>query len=190
MTASQIVLALQTLRSRILSPLSANVITVGIIRGGDRNNIIPAEVYLEGTIRTFDTGRSRTRSKSACATSSTGRRRRRTRLSSSSFDRSHPLTKNDLPLTDRMVPTLQRIVGKENVSVVPPETGAEDFSFFSNLVPGFYYKLGVVPEGSRRVATTRRRSMLMTRRCRSGFAPSARSCSTTWRLARADPGIP
>ena len=145
-TASQIVLALQTLRSRILSPLSANVITVGIIRGGDRNNIIPAEVYLEGTIRTFDpavqdTLEQRMRdifdgtTKAAHATFEL------------SFDRSHPLTKNDLPLTDRMVPTLQRIVGKDNVSVVPPETGAEDFSFFSNLVPGFYYKLGVVPEG-------------------------------------------
>ena len=145
-TASQIVLALQTLRSRILSPLSANVITVGIIRGGDRNNIIPAEVYLEGTIRTYDpavqdTLEERMRdifdgtTKAAHATFELA------------FDRSHPLTKNDLPLTDRMVPTLQRIVGKENVSVVPPETGAEDFSFFSDLVPGFYYKLGVVPEG-------------------------------------------
>jgi len=145
-TASQIVLALQTLRSRILSPLSANVITVGIIRGGDRNNIIPAEVYLEGTIRTFDpavqdTLEQRMRdifdgtTKAAHATFEL------------SFDRSHPLTTNDLTLTDRLVPTLQRVVGKENVAVVPPETGAEDFSFFSNLVPGFYYKLGVVPEG-------------------------------------------
>ena len=144
-TASQIVLALQTLRSRILPPLSANVITVGIIRGGDRNNIIPAEVYLEGTIRR-SIRPSRTRSRSACATSSMGRRRPRTRPSSClrpspSIDEERP------PLTDRMVPTLQRVVGKENVSVVPPETGAEDFSFFSNIVPGFYYKLGVVPEG-------------------------------------------
>ena len=46
-----------------------------------------------------------------------------------------------------MVPSLQRVVGKENVGVAPPETGAEDFSFFSNIVPGFYFKLGVVPEG-------------------------------------------
>jgi amidohydrolase len=145
-TASQIVLALQTLRSRILPPLSGNVLTVGIIRGGDRNNIIPAEVYLEGTIRTFDTAIEDTleqrmrdifdgTTKAAHATFEL------------SFDRSHPLTKNDLALTDRMVPTLQRIVGKDNVSVVPPETGAEDFSFFSNLVPGFYYRVGVVPEG-------------------------------------------
>jgi amidohydrolase len=145
-TASQIVLALQTLRSRILPPLSSNVVTVGIIRGGDRNNIIPAEVYLEGTIRTFDTGIQDTleqrmrdifdgTTKAAHATFEL------------SFDRSHPMTTNDRALTDRLVPTLQRVVGKAEVVVAPPETGAEDFSFFSNIVPGFYFKLGVVPEG-------------------------------------------
>jgi amidohydrolase len=145
-TASQIVLALQTLRSRILPPLSANVVTVGIIRGGDRNNIIPAEVYLEGTIRTFDTEIQDTleqrmrdifdgTTKAAHATFEL------------SFDRSHPLTTNDRALTERLVPTLQRVVGKDDVVVAPPETGAEDFSFFSNIVPGFYFKLGVVPEG-------------------------------------------
>ena len=64
-----------------------------------------------------------------------------------SSTRSHPLTTNDLKLTERLVPSLHRVVGKENVTVVPPETGAEDFSFFSNIVPGFYFKLGVVPEG-------------------------------------------
>lgn len=145
-TAAQIVLALQTLRSRILPPLSPSVLTVGIIRGGDRNNIIPAEVYLEGTIRTFDTAVADTleqrmrdifdgTTKAAHATFEL------------SFDRSHPLTTNDPALTERMVPTLQRVVGKEHVDVAPPETGAEDFSFFSNIVPGFYFKLGVVPDG-------------------------------------------
>ena len=42
---------------------------------------------------------------------------------------------------------VERAFGKSNVTIAPPETGAEDFSFFSNLVPGFYFKLGVVPEG-------------------------------------------
>ncbi len=145
-TASQIVLALQTLRSRILPPLSANVITVGIIRGGDRNNIIPAEVYLEGTIRTFDTSIEDTleermrdifdgTTKAAHATFEL------------KFDRAHPLTTNDRALTNCMVPTLQRVAGKENVGIAPPETGSEDFSFFSNIVPGFYFRIGVVPQG-------------------------------------------
>ena len=53
-TASEIVMALQTIRSRVLSPLSENVITVGIFRSGERHNIIPESVELGGTIRTFD----------------------------------------------------------------------------------------------------------------------------------------
>jgi amidohydrolase len=145
-TASQIVLALQTIRSRILPPLSANVVTVGLMRGGDRNNIIPADVEFEGTIRTFDKEtldlvETRMReifdgyTKAAHATFEL------------KFDHLAPLTSNDRALTDRLVPTLQRAVGKSEVMVVPPETGAEDFSFFSDIIPGFYFKLGVVPDG-------------------------------------------
>ena len=140
-------LALQTLRSRILPPLSANVITVGIIRGGERNNIIPAEVYLEGTIRTFDTAIQDTleermrdifdgTTKAAHATFEL------------SFDPSPPVDDERSPRSpSAWSPSLQRVVGKENVGVTPPETGSEDFSFFSNIVPGFYFRVGVVPEG-------------------------------------------
>ena len=52
--ASQVVLALQTIRSRNMSPIDAGVVTVAIIRGGERENIIPGEVHLAGTVRTFD----------------------------------------------------------------------------------------------------------------------------------------
>jgi amidohydrolase len=145
-TASQIVLALQTIRSRVLPPLTGSVVTVAVIRGGDRNNIIPAEVELEGTIRTFDnqvldTVEARMRdifdgiTRSAHATFEI------------EFDRSHPMTVNDDALTTRLLPTLERVVGKAEVVRVPPETGAEDFSYFSAIVPGFYFQLGVVPEG-------------------------------------------
>ncbi|MGH9895546.1 MAG: amidohydrolase, partial [bacterium] len=92
--ASQIVLALQTIRSRNLPPLTPSVLTVGIIRGGTRNNIIPGEVELEGTIRTFD-----------MAVQDTVETRMReifdgvTRASRASFslefDRSNPVTVND-----------------------------------------------------------------------------------------------
>ncbi|HEY7501429.1 MAG TPA: amidohydrolase [Vicinamibacterales bacterium] len=145
-TSAQIVLALQTIRSRVLPPLSGNVVTVGIFRGGDRNNIIPGEVALEGTIRTFDKEtldivEQRMReifdgiTKSAHATFELA------------FDHLAPLTSNDRALTERLVPTLERIAGKSEVLVAPPETGAEDFSFFSDIIPGFYFELGVVPAG-------------------------------------------
>jgi amidohydrolase len=145
-TAAEIVMALQTIRSRVLSPLSDNVITVGIFRAGERHNIIPESVELGGTIRTFD---------DAVLDAIEARMRDIfdgvTRAAHASFeisfDRSHPMTVNNPELTARMVPTLERLVGPENIREVPPQTGAEDFSYFANVVPGFYFALGVVPEG-------------------------------------------
>ena len=145
-TASEIVMALQTIRSRVLPPLSDNVITVGIFRSGERHNIIPETAELGGTIRTFNdqvlaTIEQRMRdifqgvTQAAHATFEL------------SFDHGHPMTVNDPALTAQMVPTLERIAGKDNVSEVPPITGAEDFSYFANLVPGLYIQLGVVPPG-------------------------------------------
>jgi amidohydrolase len=145
-TAAEIVMSLQTIRSRVLSPLEDMVITVGIFRAGDRHNIIPETVELGGTIRTFrnevlETIEGRMRdifdgiTRAAHATFKL------------EFDRSHPMTVNDHDLTAQLVPTLERIAGKENVRLVPAQTGAEDFSYFSNLVPGFYFALGAVPPG-------------------------------------------
>jgi len=145
-TASEIVLAIQTIRSRMLSPLSDNVITTGIFRSGERHNIIPESAYLGGTIRTFDdatleTIEARMReifdgyTKAAHATYEL------------SFDTGHPMTVNDAGLTAELVPTLERLLGKDKVRLAPPITGAEDFSYFSRVVPGFYFRLGVVPDG-------------------------------------------
>jgi amidohydrolase len=146
--ASEVVLALQTIRSRNLDPLTPSVLTVGVIRGGTRHNIIPAEVELEGTIRTFetsvqDTVEARMREIFAGITRSA-----RAEFSLE-FNRSHPVTVNDSTLTSRMAPTLERVLGKSNVRQRPPITGAEDFSYFANQVPGFYFFLGAVPPGKK-----------------------------------------
>ena len=145
-TASQIVLALQTIRSRNLPPLSDNVITVGVMRGGDRHNIIPGEMELQGTIRTFDsevqeTIERRMQEIFKGITQSAGA------TYSLEFDRSHPLTSNDTALSQRFLPVIQRVVGRRNVRLRPPDTGAEDFSYFAQQVPGFYIAIGAVPEG-------------------------------------------
>jgi amidohydrolase len=145
-TASAIVMALQTIRSRVLPPQSANVITTGIFRSGERHNIIPENAMLAGTIRTFDdamlaTIETRMReifdgyTKAAHATYELN------------FETGHPMTVNNAELTARLVPTLERLVGKDRVRLAEPITAAEDFSYFSQLVPGFYFRLGVVPEG-------------------------------------------
>ncbi|MBM4219050.1 MAG: amidohydrolase [Gammaproteobacteria bacterium] len=144
--ASGIVMALQTIRSRVLPPLSDNVITVAIFRSGERHNIIPESATLAGTIRTFDdetlaTIEARIReifdghTKAAHATYELD------------FHTGHPMTVNDAELTARLVPTLERLLGRDRVRLAPPITGSEDFSYFSQLVPGFYFRLGVVPEG-------------------------------------------
>jgi amidohydrolase len=144
--ASEVVLALQTIRSRNLPPLTPSVVTVGIIKGGNRSNIIPAEVELEGTIRSFeapvqDTIETRMREIFDGVT-----RAYRARFTLE-FDRTHPVTINDTLLAARLVPTIQRVLGKANVQRRQPSTGAEDFSYFAQEVPGFFFHLGAVPVG-------------------------------------------
>lgn len=145
--ASQAVLALQTIRSRNLSPFEPSVVTVGMIRGGERNNIIPAEVEMQGTVRTFD----------PAVQDAIERRMREildgvTRAGGGSYtlqyDRITPVTVNHRGLSDRMRPTMVRLMGEANVLDVAPTAGAEDFAFFSNTVPGFYYRLGTVKPGT------------------------------------------
>lgn len=140
--ASQAVLALQTIRSRNIDPIQPGVVTVGIIRGGERNNIIPMEVYLEGTVRTFDD-----------EIQDMVERRMREILEGIAqaaggsvefqYNRGYPVTVNDPALAERMHGALVATVGEDKVEITPPVTGAEDFSYFAREVPGFYYWLGV-----------------------------------------------
>ena len=145
--AAQAILSLQTIRSRNLSPFEPSVLTVGVVRGGERFNIIPADVTLMGTVRTFDVR----------VQDQVERRMRDildgiTRAGGGTYDmdyhRTTPVTVNHRELSDRMRPTLTRLMGAQNVPDVPPTTGAEDFAFFSNAVPGFYYRLGTVKPGT------------------------------------------
>ena len=145
--AAQAVTALQTIRSRNLSPLAPSVVTVGMIRGGTRFNIIPGEVRLEGTVRTYD----------ADVQDTVERRMREildgvTRAGGGSFeleyDRITPVTINDETLTERSVPSLRAALGDGNVVESTPWMAGEDFSFFANEVPGFFYMLGTLADGT------------------------------------------
>ncbi|HSU16668.1 amidohydrolase [Longimicrobium sp.] len=145
--AAQAILALQTIRSRNLSPFEPSVLTVGMVRGGERFNIIPSDVTLMGTVRTFDPR----------VQDEIERRMREildgvTKGGGGTYDmeyqRTTPVTVNNRELSDRMRPTMVRLMGAQNVLDVPPTTGAEDFAFFSNAVPGFFYRLGTVKPGT------------------------------------------
>lgn len=145
--AAQVVTALQTIRSRNLHPLQPSVVTVGIFRGGERFNIIPAEVHLEGTVRTYDPEvrdqvEKRMNELVAGITSAYGG------TYDLNYDRGTPATINNLELTKKMVPTLYKVMGKENVLEIEPTMGGEDFAYFANEVPGFFYRLGMVKPGT------------------------------------------
>ena len=163
---AETVLALQTIRSRNLPPLEPSVITVGIFRGGERFNIIPGEVMLEGTVRTYNEN----------VRDEVERRMREivdgiTRANGATFEidykRNAPATVNDPALSKAVQPLLERAVGAGNVKIVEPSMGGEDFAYFANEVPGFYYRLGV--------ASTRKRLMP----CSGQIAPSKPAKPTT-----------
>jgi amidohydrolase len=147
-TAAQFVQALQTIRSRSLSGHEPGVVTIGSIHGGQRHNIIPAEVTLMGTIRTFRPEMSalaeaRLRAILKGVTEAAGATGEVVR-----YERGAPATINHVQLTRDSVPALERAVGKQRVTRIPPAMGSEDFSFFANEVPGFFYRLGQVKPGT------------------------------------------
>jgi amidohydrolase len=145
--AAQVVLGLQTIRSRTIDPLEPAVVSVGIVRGGERFNIIPADVYLEGTVRAFSTG-----------VQDTAERRMReildgiTHAAGAGYDfsyvRQNPYTYNDPALTSWAHDSLVRALGEAQVVDLPPTMAAEDFAWFAQQVPGFYFRLGTVEQGT------------------------------------------
>ena len=146
--ATEVVGAFQTIRSRSLSPLEPSVVTVGIIRGGERFNIIPEEVHLEGTVRTYnpevqDMVEQRMNKILEGITLAYGG------SFELNYDRGTPAMINDPELSKQMIPTMERVVGKDNLKMMDPVMGGEDFAFFANEVPGMYYRLGVVKPGTK-----------------------------------------
>ena len=145
MIGSQIMAGLQTIISRQTDlTKAAAVITVGSFHSGNRGNIIPEIAEMEGTIRTFDKEMQKSLhakirltaekiAESAGATAEV------------TIEIGSPVTFNDPKLTAMMAPTLQRTVGIDNAKVIPATTMAEDFSFYQEKVPGFFFFLGAYP---------------------------------------------
>lgn len=146
-TAAQIINNIQTIVSRNLELTNqAAVVTVGQIHGGVRNNIIPEEVYMEGTIRTLDTD-MRAKLFSRLETIVTKTAEANGAEAILDIREGYPVTYNDPELTTMMVPTLKAVAGSENVYYFNAVTGAEDFSFFQEQVPGLYFVIGGLPPG-------------------------------------------
>lgn len=140
--AAQIVLGLQTITSRQMDLTRApTVVSVGSIQGGVRNNIIPNEVKMIGTIRALDDAmrrdiHERVKRTATLIAESAGA------TAEVSIDLGYGITYNDPSLTQQVLPTLKRVTGTERVVQIPPITGAEDFSFYAQEAPGFFFFLG------------------------------------------------
>ncbi len=145
--ASQAVMALQTIRSRNLRPLDPAVLTVAMIRGGQRQNIIPEEVEMRGTVRTFD-GRVQDLIERRMREILEGVTRSAGATYVLEYERGYPVTVNDRALTSATLPSLVRAVGEKNLLLDEPRTGAEDFSFLAGETPGFFYFLGGLKPGT------------------------------------------
>ena len=146
-TSAQMIMAIQTIVSRELKLIDdAAVVSIGSIHGGNRSNIIPSEVEMVGTIRTLNKAarehiyEALPRKVKAIAESMGAEAELTLPL-----DYYYPITYNDPELTKQMLPTMQRTAGIEHTLLSKPVTGAEDFSFFQEQVPGLYVWVGGKP---------------------------------------------
>jgi amidohydrolase len=146
-TAAQFIEMLQTIRSRNLAGDEPAVLSVDVISGGSRHNIIASDVTLKGTIRTF-TPEARAKIEARFRAILKGV----TEAAGATYEvvqyTGIPATINNPGLTRESLPALERVVGKSNLKVLPPAMASEDFSYFANVVPGFFYRLGQVKAGT------------------------------------------
>ena len=142
LAAASIIQGLQTIISREAELTKEGaVITVGMINAGIRSNIIPESAKLVGTIRTLDYDMQKfinDRMKEMVPAIAKVHRAEAT----IDIAKGLPITYNHIELTEKMLPTLQRIAGAEKVVNMNATTGAEDFSFYQQKIPGLYFFLG------------------------------------------------
>ena len=150
MISSQIVSAFNTIVSRKLDIRNLPVvISVGSVHGGVRSNIIPNEVVMEGTVRTYDP-----EMREKIITEMTTLAKSTAEMNGGSAEviipngSNYPVTINDPDLTARVLPILKNVVAsKEYLVRTDRSTGAEDFSYYAQEVPGFFFFLGVTEQG-------------------------------------------
>jgi len=144
---SQIVMGLQTIASRQIDITKVPaIITVGSIHGGNRGNIIPDSVVMQGTVRTYDEAMRKDIQDRIRRTAEAIARSAGATASVEFVTPNYPVTINDPALTERMLPTLQRVAGDRQVLLAGLQTPSEDFSYFQQKIPGLFIYLGIVPK--------------------------------------------
>jgi amidohydrolase len=149
LVSAQIINNLQSIVSRNINVTeNPAVVTIGVIKGGTRFNIIPENVVMDGTLRYFTAADEKTlKDNVRRIATKTAEAYGATADVKIPYSNQYPVTYNDPVLTAKMLPTLEASAGKENVLLKPPVTGAEDFSFYQQKVPGLFFFLGGMPKG-------------------------------------------
>jgi amidohydrolase len=143
--ASEAVMALQMIKSRQTNTRQPLVISIGTIHGGDRENIIAEKVELGGTVRTYDA-----KFRDGIIEQMHRILKGITEAHGASYEmeyrKTYPSIQNNLNLVAATLPAFKRLCGEKNVIELTPGMGGEDFSYFAQIVPGFYFRLGVANE--------------------------------------------
>jgi amidohydrolase len=143
--SAQIIMGLQTVVSRQINPSKGPaVVTIGVINGGSRFNIIPDKVQMSGTLRFVD-DEVRTQLHERVAKTASLIAQSSGATAETKIVEYYGPTINPESMTERALPSL-RAAADNNVIVVPTAGGAEDFSDFAKAVPGFFFFLGVTPK--------------------------------------------
>ncbi len=143
--AAEAIMALQMIKSRQTNTRQPLVISIGMISGGLRENIIAEKVELSGTVRTYD-GKFRDGVIEQMHRILKGITAAHGASYEMEYRKTYPMIINDQKLVDATLPVFRRILGEKNVVELIPGMGGEDFSFFAQVVPGFFFRLGVANE--------------------------------------------
>lgn len=146
-TGAYIITELQTVVSR-MTPLNESpaVVTIGMFHAGNRENIIPESAEMMGTIRCLDP-RIQDQVHENIKRVVTNVAEAHGAVAEVTIVKGNPVTYNNPELTKRMLPSLEKLAGEDNVLITVPATGAEDFAKYQVKVPGFFFFLGGMPKG-------------------------------------------
>ena len=140
--AAQVIIALQGVSGRMIDPMQPFVISVGAIHSGTKENIIPDEALLQGTIRTLDEA-TRKRAKAKVEEVVKGVCKAFGAKAIVEFEKdAYPVTVNDEKVTEQAMKIARKIRSGTKVKVIEPMLGGEDFSRFLHEAPGTFYFLG------------------------------------------------
>ena len=141
LAAGHLITQIHSIVSRNVNPLESGVITIGKVNGGTASNIIPDEVELIGTVRSLNS-QVREELKSRIEEVTQGVTRSFSMEYRFDFEYGYPVLINDSEMSKLVGLACSKGIGKENVEVVKPSMGGEDFAYYLEKVPGSFFRLG------------------------------------------------